>query len=187
MSKYSKGEALPIEEFLYSDLNPVLAPFLHEKLGLTPNNITTIGLILGFIITYLLWIDQYIPACILILFRQVLDSSDGYIARKYNLSTPNGKLYDSISDRISLYLIILVLILKFKHVIMKNKILFVSFVLSWIIISNLSRYRGSCIKKERLCKDKTIRHEILRETRILSYFERKILIVILIIFLYNQK
>ena len=185
MSKYKKDEALPIEEFLYNGINPVIAPFLHEKLGLTPNGVTTIALIMGIGSVWLLHKDKYIVACLIILLRQVLDSTDGYIARTYNLSTPNGALYDIISDHVTSISIFIVLFTKFKHVFMNNKILLFALILSLIFKSILSKYRSSCIKKQNACKDEKIRHEILHGTRILSHFEMKILLVILILSLYN--
>lgn len=44
MSKYKSDEAPPLELGLYTHINPIIAPFLYEKLGLTPNGITTITL-----------------------------------------------------------------------------------------------------------------------------------------------
>jgi len=76
-----------------------------------PNTITLSNLFLGFVSIVLLAIslnshNQYIEtACYLILIAAVLDSIDGKVARKLNISSDFGKEIDSLADLISFCLV----------------------------------------------------------------------------------
>jgi phosphatidylglycerophosphate synthase len=179
MSKYEKGEALPLEEGLYNTINPILGPFLHEKLGLTPNGITTITLLLSTVIIYLLYKNNYVAAVGLILFRQLLDATDGYVARRYNLQSEFGSKYDGFSDRVNDVLIFSYIILYYKEFIFENYLWLLPII---IILLGVHSARGSCIKKETdACKDSGTRHEVLKSTRLMSEFEMKIFVCLMII------
>jgi phosphatidylglycerophosphate synthase len=179
MSKYEKGDALPFEESLYNTINPVIGPFLHEKVGLTPNGITTITLILGIIILYLIYNNNYILATVLLIIRQVLDATDGYVARRYNLQSEFGNSYDEYSDAISGIPILIYIGLYYKEFIFDNYLWFVPLVFVFI---GLRFYRDKCIKKtNEACTKPEIRHEVLKATKYLSYFEIKLILWLAII------
>jgi phosphatidylserine synthase len=97
-----------------------IAPAFH-KIGLTPNMVTTIRLILGLISIFLIIILMKFSkngisglsiliafAIFILLFLfYMLDDLDGYLARKYNQISTFGKYYDGSVD---IGLIILLLI-----------------------------------------------------------------------------
>ena len=94
--------------------------FLHTKLGLTPNNITLINatLITNYVIIY--WLNKkYFLAFIFLYLRNIFDGLDGYIARKYKLTSRVGDIYDHVSDSIFIGLTLMVLMFKLKFSILQ--------------------------------------------------------------------
>ncbi len=97
------------QKIIYSLLNPFLQ--LCVKLKITPNMITSFGLILNIVaaiifivgakftgrenMTYVGW------GGFTILIAGLFDMMDGRLARISNMSTPFGALYDSVLDRYS--------------------------------------------------------------------------------------
>ena len=82
-------------------LEPIIhhTDFLYQKLGLTPNAITGINWVLVTNSIFYCWFHQYYYyAYALLMVRNILDASDGYIARKYNLKSYLGELLDHIGD-----------------------------------------------------------------------------------------
>jgi len=81
---------------------------IAEKLGkfhfwkyIHPNEITIFGIILNFVIGYILInkVKYFIPFIgILLLFRCLADIMDGYVARKYKKTSKIGNLLDTFSD-----------------------------------------------------------------------------------------
>jgi len=94
---------------IYKIINPLVR--LLIKAGLTPNMITTIGLLLniGVAIIFISGAEEgrrgdlsYVGwAGALILFAGLFDMLDGQVARLGNMSSPFGALYDSVLDRYS--------------------------------------------------------------------------------------
>lgn len=98
-----------IQNALYLVFDPFVR--LLVKAGITPNTVTTIGLVLNvcsaivFIIggeigepgdlSYIGW------GCGIVLFAGMFDMLDGQVARKGNSSSKFGALYDSVMDRYS--------------------------------------------------------------------------------------
>ena len=84
--------------------------FINLKKSI-PNTITLSNLFLGFVSIILLAIslnahNQYIETvCYLILVAAILDSIDGKVARKLNISSDFGKEIDSLADLISFCLV----------------------------------------------------------------------------------
>jgi len=97
------------QKFLHGMLQPLVILFI--RLGITPNIITTIGLLLNLGVTiifiigaergersdlsYLAWAGG------LILFAGLFDMIDGQVARIGKMSSRFGALYDSVLDRYS--------------------------------------------------------------------------------------
>ena len=184
MSKYEKGEALPLEEGLYNTIAPVLGTFLHEKLCLTPNMITTIALILGVLCIYQFRMENYGTSAALLVIRQVFDGMDGYVARKYDLKSKFGDKYDHVSDFIIQRIIFIMVYLK----LLKYSPLCANIIMVLVIlILNFKRVRNRCVNKHKrtpLCKNDEIRHRILVSTRFVSEFE---IIVFFSLIIYSFK
>jgi len=91
----------------------IIGPFVRllVKMGVTPNNVTTTGLIINIIAAIVFIIGgergihgdlSYIGwGCGLVLFAGLFDMLDGQVARTGNMSSSFGALYDSVLDRYS--------------------------------------------------------------------------------------
>jgi len=97
------------QQMIYVVINP-LVKFLI-KLGLTPNAVTLIGLILNILVT-VIFIEgaekgnrgelSYIGwAGAMVLFAGIFDMLDGQVARMGKMSSSFGALFDSVLDRYS--------------------------------------------------------------------------------------
>lgn len=98
-----------LQQGIYVVINPVVKGLI--KIGLTPNAVTTIGLILniGVAIIFIVGAEKsnrgdlsYVGwAGALILFAGLFDMLDGQVARLGKMSSKFGALYDSVLDRYS--------------------------------------------------------------------------------------
>ena len=97
------------QQLVYKSINPLIN--LLIKLGITPNMITIIGLLLNFLATiiFILGAEEgnrsdhsYIGwAGLVILIAGLFDMIDGRLARVGNMANPFGALFDSVIDRYS--------------------------------------------------------------------------------------
>jgi CDP-diacylglycerol---glycerol-3-phosphate 3-phosphatidyltransferase len=69
--------------------------------GITPNWITTFGLVLTGVAAWAVANDLPVVSGLLLIAGGLMDTFDGAVARATNRSTPFGGFYDSVSDRIS--------------------------------------------------------------------------------------
>ena len=76
-----------------------LITFAHKSLGLSPNQISTIGFLTGLAAAAAVLLGQLLPGLILLAFSQIIDGLDGGVARKYGLESEHGKLLELIFDR----------------------------------------------------------------------------------------
>lgn len=65
-----------------------------------PNLLTLLRLVIVPFVGYYLYYENYLPATILFAFGGFTDILDGYIARKYNLVTKWGKVFDPLADKL---------------------------------------------------------------------------------------
>lgn len=98
-----------LQQGIYKVINPFVRVLIRA--GLTPNMVTTIGLILNIGVS-IIFIEgaekgnrgdlSYVGwAGALILFAGLFDMLDGQVARLGNMSSRFGALYDSVLDRYS--------------------------------------------------------------------------------------
>jgi len=71
------------------------------RLGIAPNTLTTLGLLLTLLATFVVAREHYLMAGVLLVLGGAMDTFDGAVARESNRSTPYGGFYDSVTDRIS--------------------------------------------------------------------------------------
>ncbi len=71
------------------------------RTGISPNVLTTLGLVLTAIATFLVASDRWLLAGLALVAGGMMDVLDGAVARATERSTPFGAFYDSVSDRIS--------------------------------------------------------------------------------------
>jgi len=87
-----------------------LITFCHEKLGLSPNNISVIGFAVGIIAATVVALGYLVAGLILLAVSQVIDGVDGGVARQYALISERGKTLEIVFDRLSELAIFLALV-----------------------------------------------------------------------------
>lgn len=103
----------PIDTFLYKIIDNHLE--FYNNNNFTPNKITTLSLISGLLSGYSFYKDQYILSALLFLLSYYFDCADGKFARKYNMVTKFGDIYDHISDVTKVGVLILLMYYKSKN------------------------------------------------------------------------
>src|SRR6201996_4967194 len=144
---------------IYKVINPLVKVLI--RLGLTPNMVTTIGLMLNigvavvFIegaedtnrgdLSYVGWAGG------LILFAGLFDMLDGQVARLGNMSSQFGALYDSVLDRYSELILFLGICyyLVSHHYFMSSLFAFIGLIGSMMVSYTRARAEGLGIE----CKD----------------------------------
>ena len=101
----------PIDALLY-DIAEKLSP-MFKRYNLTPNHITTIANIVRGLSLVMFYKKHYKVSAVLYIIGYYFDCMDGYFARRYNMTTKFGDLYDHISD-VVIHLILLWLLLRIK-------------------------------------------------------------------------
>lgn len=144
---------------IYKIINPVVR--LLIKAGLTPNMVTTIGLILnvGVAVIFISGAEEgrrgdlsYVGwAGALILFAGLFDMLDGQVARLGNMSSSFGALYDSVLDRYSELILFLGICwyLVAKHYFLSSLFAFIGMIGSMMVSYTRARAEGLGIE----CKD----------------------------------
>ena len=122
MGKLPDQFADPVDSLLYKFSHIFLPSFRY--VGLTPNMITTIGNISGIISLYYLYNKQLLLFFFFSIFRYIFDCMDGEMARRYNMTSKFGDIYEHISD-----IIYFCCIMYFSLYIVKKKHYFIISVL----------------------------------------------------------
>lgn len=103
------------------------------KLGLSPNNVTILALIMGVFTSFFIYFDYKYIAVIVLWISGYLDAVDGAMARKLNKTSSFGTVMDITFDRIVEISIILSLALKFKEATFSLLILSAAILISMTI------------------------------------------------------
>ncbi len=90
-----------------------------KTLNFTPNHITTLSLIYGFMSIFFLYKDDHYFSVLALLVSYFFDCQDGNYARQYNMVTKNGDIYDHIKDFIVFIFLIYILLNKIDNPIIK--------------------------------------------------------------------
>ena len=97
-----------LQQLIYKIINPVVHGMI--KVGITPNFITTTGLVMNIVAACVfVYAGVYKPGELayvgwgggIVLFAGLFDMMDGRVARLGNMSSKFGALYDSVLDRYS--------------------------------------------------------------------------------------
>jgi phosphatidylglycerophosphate synthase len=148
-----------LQQGIYRVINPLVK--LLIRAGLTPNMVTTIGLILniGVAIIFIEGAEKgnrgdlsYVGwAGALILFAGLFDMLDGQVARLGNMSSRFGALYDSVLDRYSELVLFLGICyyLVAHHYFLSSLVAFIGMIGSLMVSYTRARAEGLGIE----CKD----------------------------------
>jgi|688.fasta_scaffold52502_3 phosphatidylglycerophosphate synthase len=154
----------PIDNFLYNNCDKPSK--LLRKVNITPNQITTFGLIIGLLSFYCLLKKWYLTAFVFYWIAFYFDCLDGYHARKYNMMTNFGDMYDHARDALIAVLIVGAIWVELSN---KERIVFVCIVsISCILmlvhmgcqeqISGINEFNHSLKYYKKLCPNKDIIH-----------------------------
>lgn len=78
----------------------------YYMIGLTPNIITTIGIIFGILSMVSIFNNKFLYGSIFLLIAYYFDCVDGKLARKYNMQTSFGDYYDHFGDIFKIIIIL---------------------------------------------------------------------------------
>ena len=137
----------PIENFIYK-IADYLVPIAYST-GHTPNIITTYALLLRLLALIYIYYNNYLLFVIFWIVGQVMDCLDGQLARKYNMTSNLGSIYDHISDFICNITLVVIVFSKLNN--LHLRIAFFCFV---IIIFSLSSVYNACLREQRGDNDK---------------------------------
>jgi phosphatidylglycerophosphate synthase len=75
--------------------------FVHETLGLSPNQISVIGFVAGMIAAALVVGGQLLAGLVVLAVSQIIDGLDGGVARAYALQSKRGEMFEVVFDRLN--------------------------------------------------------------------------------------
>jgi phosphatidylglycerophosphate synthase len=96
VNKLEDNYECPIDIIIFKFIDKHLHIF--HKLGLTPNMVTTLSIVFGLLSAFQILQNRLWLAAIFWLIAYYLDCVDGKLARKYNMVSKFGDLYDHIGD-----------------------------------------------------------------------------------------
>ena len=132
------------KEILYPFAEKII-PYFHS-VGLTPNHITSIGIILRCIGLYYFYHRKHIGyVVILFIIAWILDACDGLMARTYNQATSFGSLIDHISDAVYTILILFIVFTRYNY--KKELILLLILLFILIIVQFKVKYMNKTYSK----------------------------------------
>ena len=87
--------------------------FLHTKLHITPNEITLFNnLVITPCLLYCWFTSNYAVGLVFLLLRLLFDGIDGFLARKYKLSSMEGEIYDHAGDSVFIGFVFMAILYK---------------------------------------------------------------------------
>jgi phosphatidylglycerophosphate synthase len=78
-----------------------LIHFTHERIGLSPNQVSFGGFIIGLLAAAVVALGHVLAGLLLMALSQIIDGVDGGIARRYNLRTRKGVYLEAVYDRLN--------------------------------------------------------------------------------------
>lgn len=81
-------------------LRPLIR-FAHERLGLSPNQVSTVAFLIGILAAGVTASGRVLDGLILMAVSQIIDAVDGGVARTYGLNSPSGEMLEIVYDRLS--------------------------------------------------------------------------------------
>jgi phosphatidylglycerophosphate synthase len=152
--KLEKQKECFIDDYIYICIIDKLTSIFHY-LNVSPNFVTLISVVFGFLSIYYLYKRNFTLFVVNFYLYYILDLTDGYYARKYNLCSKFGDYFDHTRDLIIWSGIIYILV----QLINKNKtpshliIIIVSFVL---FLMHMSCQEKNFVNTTKECHSETL-------------------------------
>lgn len=109
---------------MHNKENSKTKALLHDFFNI-PNQLTMLRIILLPFIAYFYINKKTTIAIILFLISGISDIADGFIARKFNMTTSLGKILDPISDKLTQWIILACLTVRFRYLLFLFFLLFI--------------------------------------------------------------
>lgn len=141
----------------------IVSNVLRKDKCITPNMITTVGLMMGLISIYFIMKDMYILGFIFFWICYWFDCLDGYYARKYNMTSEFGDYYDHFRDIVINGLVIIIIYSKIKDENIRRLYLFSVIVFGFLLCchfgcqekNSFNKSNNGCLEIfTQLCYDK---------------------------------
>ncbi|HEY9704234.1 MAG TPA: CDP-alcohol phosphatidyltransferase family protein [Allocoleopsis sp.] len=113
MSKLPESLENPIDNIIYSSIHLLSDPLRKTFPYLTPNDITSISIFFGTLGLYFLYKNNLVLFVLFFSIFYYLDCLDGFYARKYDMVTQFGDIYDHLRDIIIFSLLIILVVSKY--------------------------------------------------------------------------
>ena len=127
VNKLLEHHECPIDTFIFNIVDKHLHIF--HNLGMTPNILTTLSIVFGFIAAYQILRGRLWLAAIFWIIAYYFDCADGKFARKYNMVSKFGDLYDHLGDLVKVIVVFLALFYTNKKGITVRQLFFISIII----------------------------------------------------------
>lgn len=130
-----KGRKIPAEndnpiDNIFIELSEYCSSYLKEK-NVIPNQLTTCSFICSLIALYNMYYYNLIQFSIWFIVSYIFDCMDGYYARKYDMVTKFGDIYDHFTDLLSVVGVIIIAYMKYN---LLNHLITLSYMFVFLFI-----------------------------------------------------
>ncbi len=114
-------------------------------LGVHPNVLTVIGVVINVIAAYLLGNDHFRWAGVVMLAANIFDYIDGKVARESGRETPFGGFWDSVMDRFSDITLFIGLIYLYAHLYRPDYVIICALAMMFSVMTSYTRARAESL------------------------------------------
>lgn len=127
VNKLLEHHECPIDSFIFKIVDKHLHIFY--ELGMTPNTLTSISILFGLLAAYQIIQNRLWLAGIFWIIAYYFDCADGKFARKYNMVSKFGDLYDHLGDLLKVIAVTAALFYSNKKGITSKQLLFIIIII----------------------------------------------------------
>jgi phosphatidylglycerophosphate synthase len=129
MRKINKEHENQIDNLIYDKFVIPFTPILRN-MGLTPNMISILSVVLALIGLYLLTKNNLVMFSLLYTLAYILDCVDGYMARKYDMGSKLGEFLDHGGDTLKFFSLMYILYSKYNLLGSKKALVALIFIIT---------------------------------------------------------
>lgn len=133
VNKLADQYECPVDKYILSFIDTHIR--FYRKMGFTPNMLTTFSILAAILTVYEIFKGNFAIAAFLWLVAYYFDCADGKFARKYNMVTKIGDLYDHFGDIFKYVIVIYALFYSSKRKITKKQWWFLFIILFLTLLS----------------------------------------------------
>jgi len=118
---------------------------LSVALGIHPNVLTVVGVVINMIAAYLLGNDRFRTAGFAMLVANIFDYIDGKVARESGRESPFGGFWDSVMDRFSDITLFIGLIYLYAHLSRPDYVIISALAMMFSVMTSYTRARAESL------------------------------------------